>query len=198
MPPIVRNKVASAASRPASQTRRFESTLLMSPAASAAGASASANVAVSASASVSFLFISSFPGRRLARAVGASAATALSRLLRFRVDPVDAGRADYPSTRERSFCAPIRHTRITEVKQQSPLRSLQTDAQNVVSQALLGRDLGQRAVLDPRFEDDPRLKLRDRSGRDRLDHYARDIGALIRSGCWHLRVRVAASAAPTL
>src|SRR5919204_269173 len=60
IPPIVRNKVASAASSPASQTRRFESTLLMSLAASAAGASVSASAAVSASASVSFLVISSF------------------------------------------------------------------------------------------------------------------------------------------
>src|SRR6266511_2365375 len=181
MPPIVKNKVASAASRPASQTRRFESTLLMSLPASAAGASVSASAAVSASASVSLLFISSFSGASSRPGHRRERRDRLSRLLRFRVDPLGAGRADYPSTRERSFCAPIRHTRITEVKQQSPLRSLQTDAQHVVGEALFAREFGERTALDPRCEDDPRLKLGDRSGRDRLDQYARDIAALIRS-----------------
>src|ERR671937_769183 len=73
MPPMVRNKVASAASSPASQTLRFESTLLMSLAASAAGASVSASAAVSASASVSFLVISSFSVVVSARADGTCA-----------------------------------------------------------------------------------------------------------------------------
>src|SRR5437667_5737881 len=157
MPPIVKNKVASAASRPASQTRRFESTLLMSLAASAAGASASASAAVSASASVSFVFISSFSGRRLGPAHPGAPSVPSSPWRWDRGDATCVRHADCAGTTPMRLSPPKSHSSGAEEEEQAPLGAQATHVQRVVREPSFGGQLPQRHLIDACLENQLRL-----------------------------------------